>query len=537
MKLSISYIFFFLNISIMSQFVLGQVALPDDNPKVIKAKEVLANLINARSVTTPPGLRMEVKQGNYILGAECRTNDMTIWINEKCFDICYSIDSVSLSGLAYVLGHEYGHYYLNHNDISDFIKSWYINGNTNNIDSMSVLIRKNDEKDAEIFGIQTAFVAGYDVRKTGVTVIKSIYKFYKLSDSPYYPPLQERLSLIADLALKEVEQYIPVYETGIKLYASGNYVYAAECFRHLSRVYPSKEIYNDIGTCYLLEALSTSDSTEKYIYPVEFNFNERLSNFSRGENSNFTYNLNNAILNLNIALQKDPGYITAKINLICALLLKKELYDVSYLLSKDSANIEACKIKFPQIYCKYQILKGIYNAKIGNRQFAFYNFESALIINKDYDIARINKNVINGDNITLLSLNKSIFHLSSNIIKPYDVVKRTVEPENLKPVSDFTAGKLKYSDSCNLSILYLRDFLRIKGACFVTINSDKGFVNEDISPSEGSVKLMTEKYGYPDVKSITNNGEYWNYKKSRVILFIKNNIVSELTHYFIEWTN
>lgn len=249
-----------------------------------------------------------------------------IVLDEKTYRICQSYGRDSLSALAYILGHELVHAYQAQ------IKGQRLKTNFLAYDQgYNADIRT--EKVADIQGVFNAYLAGYGVLKTMPAVIDKIYAEYGLKGKNLssYPALEERKATCREV-LDIAQNLCDIYESCNYLLAIGQTGLACSGYEYILRYYQGREIYNNLGVAYTLSAQQFwNPHLDKYIYPVEADWYTKLSHIAnaRGQEPpgpsveplRLAF-LDKAVENFAAAARLDPGYLTARINTLCALNMK-----------------------------------------------------------------------------------------------------------------------------------------------------------------------------------------------------------------------
>lgn len=249
-----------------------------------------------------------------------------IVLDEKTYRICQGFGRDSLSALAYILGHELVHAYQSQ------IKGQRMKTNFLAYDQgYNADIRT--EKVADIQGVFNAYLAGYGVLKTMPAVIEKIYAEYGLKGKSLsgYPALEERKASCREV-LEIAQNLCDIYESCSYLLTIGQTGLACSGYEYILRYYQGREIYNNLGVAYTLSARQFwNPQLDKYIYPVEADWFTKLSHIAEARGQEQTDHsveplrlafLDKAIENFTAAARLDAGYLTARINTLCALNMK-----------------------------------------------------------------------------------------------------------------------------------------------------------------------------------------------------------------------
>lgn len=255
-------------------FVSGQ-NLPGSHYKYQQTQQVLKSIGRATgNIRTIPSLRLS-KLDNFI--AEYDPHTIEIVVSESFYDLCAGFGKDSLNALACILGHELGHYYLDHQYSGGFNE---ILGTTKN-DGISLEHKKIMEAKADIFGLKHAFLAGFDSYQVMPEVLEMIYHTYQVSSSPNYPTKNQRLD-ITHHQVAQLKPLIYVFETALLLHMNQHLKEALLLYDYLLRKdLVSAEILNNIGSIYLQRALKIKDVSSRsdlFLYPCEISPGDRLRN-------------------------------------------------------------------------------------------------------------------------------------------------------------------------------------------------------------------------------------------------------------------
>ena len=201
-----------------------------------------------------------------------------IILEYNTFKFCSQFGKDSLDVLAFIIGHELSHHYRKKRGKFGFAKDCLVN---------TSLTVKAEERQADIWGAFGAFLAGYKTIELLPQIIEGLYQTFNLDKKlKDYPSFQEREK--TDLfVFSEVQKMIELHKAAVWLSALGKYDLAAANYEYIAQFYPSREIYNNIGVNYALQAMNfTGEAIDKFIYPLELDWSTRLSLIkkSRGEN-------------------------------------------------------------------------------------------------------------------------------------------------------------------------------------------------------------------------------------------------------------
>jgi tetratricopeptide (TPR) repeat protein len=309
--------------------------------------------------------------------------DGGIVISRKALDICYS-DAGKDAGnrrMAYILGHELAHMANNdfvHKEAFQALEKW---GSRKAVKELkkyfyppekereTVEIKKR-ELLADRMGVFYAAMAGYDVgglfletdnfltHWAGQTGVGMLY-----DDAGKHPTLEERLMFLRS-QLKDVPQRLELFKAGVLLLQMGSYHDAAAAFREFSKHYPAREVYNNIGVCYLnlaLRHLSLNSGVDYF----RFRLSTVIDNSTSAEtfhttrsdylkDKDFRMYIEKAEEFLRRAAAVDKLDRTCRYNLAAVLIVKKEYAEAQALckkiLEKNSKDVFALNNKAVAFY-------------------------------------------------------------------------------------------------------------------------------------------------------------------------------------------
>jgi tetratricopeptide (TPR) repeat protein len=238
-----------------------------NDPRVTWAFEVFEQVNNAADKTadrTPRLFIIKTRLGPFALSLP----DGGIIINPKTLDICYHNEDRTKgdSRLAFILGHELAHLANKdfiHRQAFLALKEY---GDKKANKELSEYFQLSDPEKAREFkkrelladqkGALYAVMAGYDVgelfreNKDFLTHwAKQTGMGMSYDDDPRHPSLKKRLQFVR-VQQKQVVNQLELFKAGVLLFQMGNYRDAAAAFHEFSKLYPAREVFNNIGACY-----------------------------------------------------------------------------------------------------------------------------------------------------------------------------------------------------------------------------------------------------------------------------------------------
>ena len=284
------------------------------------ARKVYGEILTAIGNTNPRAPELKFKDGKRN-PASYSPKKKTITLENKVLEICYSFGQDSLNALSYILAHELGHHYRNHGWMTQYASLDF----SDKIDKKqeSAQQRVDDETESDIYAGFYAHIAGYDALSVADQFLDRIYKEYDLPDSlPNYPTLMQRKKVI-NQNRSDFAKLKTIFDIANITMSVGQYDYAQELFSYiLDKGFTSREIYNNLGLCYVYEALDLDieDGYFNVILPFKIDLSSRLEQHSetRGgmtADKKAIQLFKFAIKEFETAIELDPNYSLAKENI------------------------------------------------------------------------------------------------------------------------------------------------------------------------------------------------------------------------------
>lgn len=265
-------------------------------------------------------------------------------VSQRFVDLARRFGVDSSNVIAHVFGHELTHILIQRPASIKMVGTGYASKEVsqNMMKLNKVLLDSVYERQADEYACFFAHVAGYKTTHIAGAALDSIYVAFRLSDKDLsrYPPLNERKQ-IANYAAMQMKLMNDMFENAIISTLSGKYDMAIGLYETIiQNKYTGKEIYNNLGTAYLLKAISYLDSAEyPYTFPIEIDMSTNLD-LTRSGIVDVQRILQKAHDKFNKALIRAPDYLLALVNkaIVEFLLEEYDNFDVSlYKLEKDEA--------------------------------------------------------------------------------------------------------------------------------------------------------------------------------------------------------
>jgi tetratricopeptide (TPR) repeat protein len=287
-------------------------------------KKVFGNIVYAYgNAKAPPSLELITKKNSEGYPASyISTPRPVVKVEEQVFDICMQMGADSLNALSIIISHELAHYYNDHTWCNDY--SYAIRNS-----ELGKLLKRQTKGEQLIYETQAdnnsfyySCIAGYAPFGIYDKLIDRIYSVYKLPATVKGYPGKEERKMISREAQQKIRQLYPIYNAGLLLLYLNQLQAAESCFDYLAKYFPSREIYNNLGTAKFLAALAFKPyETVNFIYPVDIDPVSRIEQNSTrsADNDNAIYfgMLKDAKKHFEKAISLDPSYISSHINLAC----------------------------------------------------------------------------------------------------------------------------------------------------------------------------------------------------------------------------
>lgn len=240
------------------------------NDMLAISKQVLNDLKKSKGIfpEDKPHLSLEtLPEGKKI--AVIDVKDGSILLDPKTYLIARSLGKDSLNALAFILGHELGHYIHQHGIINHHVESTAPQAVQINSDAMNQTMavefqdkveesnKVYNEAEADFEGAFLGYLAGYQPSRAGKKLLSKIYNDpgMNLNDAgPGYPTLAQRLEIISKTE-REITELTPYFDLANYLMSIGQYQDAIPYLEKVLEKFQSREIYNNIGVLQILESL------------------------------------------------------------------------------------------------------------------------------------------------------------------------------------------------------------------------------------------------------------------------------------------
>lgn len=404
-----------------------------------------------------------------------------IRLNKSVISFCRKFEKDSINALAIILGHELAHYYKQHEWCIEYA---YLTRNS----SLGGFLReraaenkKLNEIEADKVGLMAVVIGGYYPVETYAELLDTIYNEYKIEDKILNYPSKEERKLLLKSTLLQISNFQTVSNSAILLYYLKEYDSAIMLYNYLLRDFPSRELYSNLGKCYIEKATQFNN-----VFQMPFIIQNEIDAISRMQNA--------SIRGGSISDDSLVKYIDlAKINLLKAIVLDNK-YNLAYL-------------NLAQVH----ILEKNYEASIG-------------VLNsiKTNDIYLLNQ---------IANLKSIAYFLNNDIEKAHFWQSKIVEPTNSQSYNaqiiergySFFENKAELSKLIALQV----DESEIRTNCKASFHEfDAGSIKkeiEDISlqyytPDILQIQLANRKIKFQNCKNESPNKQTGIFEKQQIIL-------------------
>ncbi|MDD5543289.1 MAG: tetratricopeptide repeat protein [Acidobacteriia bacterium] len=279
---------------------------PQVDPAAVKnAQEILAEILRVADGTRGRPIQLNVVPSDQYIAEISPKGELTI--STRYLALAQDRDE-----LAFLLAHEVAH--LEHP--AQCILSF-----SSNSQATPLLPRQQQqiELQADRLGVFLASVAGFRA-DAARDLFQQIQQVPKASDASH-PEVQARLGEAAS-ELNSIEQSIDLFRAGISFFNTEQYSRSVAVFEQVSKLFPSREAYNNLGLAYHKFALEYSPENWGFKKSVILDPVARAIEPIREElpkDNLFLLYLDKAIAEYQQAMARDPQYVAVGINLAGAL--------------------------------------------------------------------------------------------------------------------------------------------------------------------------------------------------------------------------
>lgn len=296
--------------------------------------------------------------------------DGHIVLSKQAINICNTQIKQTDACLAFILGHELAHLANDdfwHQEVYSFLATHkdtqhiahFLKTNTSSIET---------ELEADDKGFIYAAMAGYPVADLLNDRSKDFFELWMQHTNSQVimqgttknrsAPLKQRF--------KELKQKMGFYEFGVRLSHFGYCDDSVYFLKEFQKIFPSREVLNNLGYCYLQMAIRKMEGNRARFYwlPLVLDIETQANMSSRGKQTikslkdvakkGASEQLDKAVAYLKLAINADPFYLPAKTNLAVALLflgkpLEARVY-IQQLRALEAENFHYAELEALAIY-------------------------------------------------------------------------------------------------------------------------------------------------------------------------------------------
>jgi tetratricopeptide (TPR) repeat protein len=460
-----------------------------------QVKKVYGQLIQAIGDNNklPPKLIFTNKKEN--VAAYYPGDKNCIEFEYDAYLICRSMGKDSLNAIAFLLGHELGHFYRNHGFLKSAASAYANTSMGEKLASEKIAADTTIkcETEADEFACFYTKMAGFSISNAG-SFIKQIYKGYELpEDIKKYPSLKDRC-LIADNAQAKMSELNSIFQMANVLSMQNEFANAAILYRYiLSKNFGSREIKNNLGICYAMQGVRLMNPDwQNLIFPFSLDplsrAGESYRDLSVTDSLEAVKLLQYALQLFEEASNLDKVYLSSRINTAMALCLlnknKKALNRLEELEDDFKENAQALmQIEYTRALMEYITKKD--------------KASLVEIANKGNKIAK--RCLDNLNNKTALVKREDVSSLVS--------LRALISKNN------FSEPKISFRSGDDKAKIYQRDSIGVQLISLEIGTTSKKFFQIICSFSDNFFNIKTDLPKSPDIILEQNNStiEKWNF--------------------------
>ena len=205
-------------------------------------------------------------------------------IGSEFINLTRSFGVDSMNALAFVMGHEMAHIFLEQSDNIEKVGGGYANKDLKKElkQVKDSLYSKIFERQADEWAIFYSHLGGYKTTHVADKILDKVYTHFKLPNKLHgYPELKERKIIAASSALK-MKLLLERFELANLCIMSKNYDVSINMLQAiLNEGFKSSEIYNNLGVCLMLKVIQSDTTFQKYEWPIFLDAKSKLSSIQQ----------------------------------------------------------------------------------------------------------------------------------------------------------------------------------------------------------------------------------------------------------------
>jgi tetratricopeptide (TPR) repeat protein len=428
------------------------------NPQ-FTAQAVLDKLYKINGHLNPLKPKIEIVNAKQNVAVYIKAKN-TIQLEEQAYQLCRSFGADSLNALAFIIGHELIHA-IQTNQVLP--KTSFISYDQSSRSSLAI------EQDADIQGIFLSYLAGFKTIRMIPEIIEKMYTVYELRSKNIrgYPTETERKNAYKTV-ISQAGDLIELFDLSNQLTIIEEYEASILCLEYISKFYQGKEILNNLGINYTLQALNyTGRNPDLYIYPLELDWNTRFKKPKSGRGDEVIDPIEKlAQLQLytrakeyfKLAGNMDHLYYKATLNSFALLVIMGEYTQASEFYKKELRTLD--RRSDQDFFQKIRLVYAILSAK-QNKKTEAANILTELLQNNNPQIAmqaKLNLNALNQYSpLHTKKIENTCLAPDLNTSSVYQTKLRSVETEKWLSIDSFTRIERKQTHNTIFYGLYVND--------------------------------------------------------------------------------
>jgi len=385
--------------------------------------------------------------------------DGKIRVGSEFIKVLRSFGADSSNALAFVLGHELAHVFLEQSNI-DRVGSGYADKELwkklkeVKDSAYTCIFERQADEQAMFF----AHVGGYKVTHLAEEVLTKIYTHFKLKPNlKGYPSLEDRKEIARISALK-MSALLERFEIANLALVSGKFELSSKIYDAIIKEgFKSAELFNNLGVSQLLKVIKSDSIYQEYLWPIFIDSKTKLSSSVQRDmlGIDVKETLSDAINNFELAA-KFPNYFLGNLNLSIAHLLfeiSKLEIEINHLRKSKNYLSELEDIKQDQLITMKGIIQHFEKDFENAKQTFISNAESFSLSKRNLDKLFFQIQPVDDAQNPLIKILKADVNLGDLIFTNKNVKKDTLT----KLLTFFSSTTLEKLNLDEMSIIKFSD--------------------------------------------------------------------------------